>query len=121
MSKELFNQTIKNTLAGTDRVAVGVPGMTGANNITASDLLKQTGNWNIMVGAITNAALVAGKWSLAHNKGTYYVRFTLRNPAGYEQNTAGMFHVVDVNNIEVEFGGAIENGSWNYIFEYILL
>lgn len=120
MPKELFNQTLKTTLATTDRVAIGIPGMTGGNNITAENLLKQTGNWNILTGNITNADLTAGKWTLTHSKNTSNVRFTLRNPAGYEQNLVGVFRVVDANNVEVDFGGAIEVGNWPYILEYIL-
>lgn len=120
MPKELFNQTLKTTLDVADRVAVAIPGMTGCNNITAANLLKQTGNWNIVTGNITNAALTAGKWTLNHAKATTNVRFTLRNPAGYEQALGGIFRVVDANNVEVDFGGAIEAGNWPYIFEYIL-
>ena len=121
MPKELHNQTLKTTLDTSDRVAVGIPGQNGCNNITAANLLKQAGNWNIVAGTFDNADLVAGVWSYNHAKATTAIRFTLRNPAGYEQNLAGMLQVVDANNIAIDFGGAIDSGDWSYIFEYILL
>lgn len=121
MAKELFDQTIKTTLSTSDRIASGVPGQVGCDNITAENLLKQTGNWNIVTGTFDNADLVAGTWSYNHAKNTTVVRVVLRNPAGYEQNLAGMLHVVDADNIEIEFGGDIEAGDWSYIFEYILI
>lgn len=121
MPNELFNQTIKTTLVSSDRVATGIPGQIGCNNITAENLLKQTGNWNIVVGTFDNADLVAGNWTYNHAKNTTVVRVVLRNPSGYEQNLAGMLHIVDANNITIEFGGAIDAGDWTYIFEYILI
>jgi len=41
-NKELFNQTLKNEIALTDRLAVGIPGMEGCDNVTFSKFLKQT-------------------------------------------------------------------------------
>ncbi|MCK9281356.1 MAG: hypothetical protein M0P71_12095 [Melioribacteraceae bacterium] len=121
MPKELFNQILKTTLDAADRIAIGIPSQVGANNITTTNLLKQTGNWNIVVETITNADLTAGVWAYNHAKNTTVIRGTLRNPAGYEQALAGMLHVVDAYNIEIEFGGAIEAGDWTFIFEYILI
>ena len=121
MPKELFNQTIKTTLNSSDRVAVGIPGQIGCDNITAANMLKQTGNWNIIADTFTNADLVAGTLTINHAKNTLLVRMVLRNPGGYEQNLAGMLHIVDTNNVDIEFGGDIEAGDWTYILEYILL
>lgn len=121
MAKELFNQTLKTTLDAADRVAIAIPGQVGANNITTENLLKQTGNWNIITGTLDNGDLTAGTWTYVHAKQTTIVRMTLRNPDGWEQNLAGMLHIVDVNTIEIDFGGDIEAGDWTYILEYILI
>jgi len=118
---ELFNQTLKTTLDNTDRVPVGIPGMTGCNNITAENFLKQVASWNIITGTFDNGDLTAGTWTYNHAKNTSVVRVTLRNPSGYEQNLAGMLHIVDVNNIAIEFGGDIDAGDWTYIIEYIII
>ena len=47
MGKELFNAgssgntgTLKSTLSDSDRIAVGVPGFTGSDNITYANLRK---------------------------------------------------------------------------------
>lgn len=120
MPKELFNQTAKTTLADSDRVAVGIPGMTGANNITVANLLKQTGNWNILTGNITNASLVGGTWSYTHNKNTLLVRMTVFNPSGYQVNINDLFRINNANTVSIEFGGSIDLGNWPYILEYIL-
>ena len=41
--KELFNQTLKSEIALTDRIAVGVPSLLGADNILFSSFIRQTG------------------------------------------------------------------------------
>lgn len=121
MPKELFNQTLKTTVALTDRVAIGIPGQEGANNITGANLLKQTANWNILSGTITNASLTAGVYTLVHGKATSIVRMTLYNPDGYHQELGGIFQVVDANTVRIDFGGSIDAGNWTYILEYINL
>jgi hypothetical protein len=120
MPKELFNQTVKTTLDESDRIAVGIPGMIGANNISAANLLKQSSNWNIITGTFNNSNLIDGTWTYNHNKNTTTIRLTLRNPSGYEQCLGGILKVVNTNTIQIEFGGSIDSGDWTYIFEYIL-
>lgn len=43
MPKEQFNQTLKTTVGESDRIAVGVPGMTGCDNVTYQNFRKQIG------------------------------------------------------------------------------
>jgi len=47
---ELFNQQLKTTLADTDRIAIGIPGMTGCFNVTISDFKRNFGLTKIYKG-----------------------------------------------------------------------
>lgn len=42
-SKELFNQPLKQELSVSDHIAVGIPGMTGCDNLLISDWIRATG------------------------------------------------------------------------------
>ena len=119
--KELFDQSLKTTIDDADHIAVGLPGIEGGENILGSNLLKQTGNWNIVSGTFTNGDLVGGIWSYNHAKNTTIIRFTLYTPSGYKESVDGLLKIVDADNIDVEFGGSIDAGTWSYIFEYILI
>lgn len=118
--KELFNQTLKTELADDDRIATSVPGAEGGYNITKQNLLKQSGNWNILTDTFENSDLSSGTLTINHAKNTTLIRLTLYNPDGYEEMTAGILKITDANNIDIEFGGDIQAGNWVYILEYIL-
>ena len=121
MAKELFNQTLKTAIADDDRIALGLPGMLGCDNIKISDFLPAVHAGNVMVGTFDNADLVGGTWTLVHSKDTPYVKLTVRNPSGYEQNLGGILKIHDNDTVKLEFGGSIDAGDWVYILEYIIV
>jgi hypothetical protein len=116
-AKELFNQPLKYTFGTTDRLPLGVPGMDGCDNMLMStfiDLLKNTG---VLYGSFNNGNLTAYVWEFEHGKETNAVELTLYDNNGVKQSIDSMMSIIDVNTIQVDFGGDI-NGTWTYIFKY---
>lgn len=115
--KQLFNQPLKTTFSDTDRIALGIPGIEGCDNMLMQvfvDLLKNTG---VEAGSIVNANLVSYVWTLTHNKETQFIELTIYDGNGVKQSTDGMLRIVSLDEIEIDFGGDI-SGTWTYIFKY---
>lgn len=116
MGKELFNAgstgnpgTLKTNLSDSDRIAVGVPGFTGSDNITYLNLKK------IIDGRykyeFTSANLVADILTVTHNKGSKNISFDYMRPDGTKQSIDDLITVVDTNTFSVNFSGGISSGT----------
>lgn len=116
MAKELFNQTLKSIIGNTDRISVGVPGQTGCDNVYFSDFKD-----NVRPNdpdTFENSDLDGSfELTITHSRNTSYVKATLYDGSNIEQLTAGIFSIVDADNVKFSMGGAI-TGTWTYILEY---
>jgi hypothetical protein len=109
MPKELFNQTIKTTASATDRIAVGIPGQTGCDNLLVNDFFKYA------LRAAGDVALVEGNNTINFSSDfgtTNYslniydlnglgLSVTAKNTDGFEVNalTAGNINYIAIKNI----------------------
>ena len=116
MGKELFNAgssgntgTLKSTLSDSDRIAVGVPGFTGSDNITYANLRK------IIDGRykyeFTSAQLVADILTVTHNKNSTNISFDYMKPDGTKQSIDDLITIVSANQFTVSFSGGIDPGT----------
>ena len=115
--KKLFEQDLKTSLSSTDRIALGIPGQEGCDNMLISvfmDLLKNVG---VQGNSFTDGNLTANVLTINHKKGTTFVELTVYNDEGRLEDVSGMMRIVDADNIEVDFGGEI-SGIWIYILKY---
>ncbi len=118
MSKELFNQPLKTEFGTNDRIAIGVPGASGCDNMLVSQFISNILTDSVIVGLFTNDDLEDGTYIINHDKNTQNIRVTLYNPSGYMENLAGILRIIDSNNVALEFGGDIDEGTWRYILDY---
>jgi hypothetical protein len=116
--KKLFEQPLKSTFGSTDRIAVGIPGQDGCDNILMDDFVNQLRNEGVSGGTFTNANLVSGVLTINHEKDTNYVELTVYDASGRKVDINGLMQITDVDNIEVDFGGDISAGVWTYILKY---
>lgn len=120
MAKELFNQPLKTTLGSTDRVALGVPGQDGCDNMLITKLIELILADNVETGTIQNGDLSSGVWTYTHNKSTAAVELILYDGNGVLQSVDGIMTLTTINELEIDFGGSI-SGTWTYIFRWYYL
>ena len=117
MSKELFNQDLKTTLGTSDRIAIGVPGQEGCDNMLVSIFKELLQGSNISTGTISNGDLTTNVWTYSHSKSTRNVEIIVYDGDGYLIEISGMMRVTGIDSIEIDFGGEIF-GTWTYIFKW---
>lgn len=116
-AKELFNQELKTTLGTSDRLALGVPGMEGCDNMLVTRFRELMQSSNILAGTIANGDLTDYVWTYAHEKSTRNIEIILYDADGYLQDISGMLRVTGIDSIQIDFGGDI-TGTWTYIFKW---
>jgi hypothetical protein len=65
-----------------------------------------------------NSNLVAGVLAVNHDLNTEFPKLTLKRPDGTFEETTNIMVYVDENNINLDFGGDIEAGTWNGLVTY---
>lgn len=115
--KELFNQDLKTTLGASDRVALGVPGMEGCDNMLVSRFKELMLGANVENGTIINTDLSGYVWTFNHSKGTRDIEFVLYDGDGYLIDVNGILRVTGIDSLEIDFGGDI-TGTYTYIFKW---
>jgi hypothetical protein len=115
--KQLFNQTLKVTYGTTDRIAVGIPGQEGCDNILMSDFVSQLRNEGVIGGSFTTGNLTAGVLTISHEKNTQWIELVVYDSGGIKVDVNGLMHVANVDTVTVDFGGEI-TGVWTYILKY---
>lgn len=114
---ELFNGTVETTPAGDERFCYGKPGVAGSKNISFANLRNAILGGAPATGQIVNADLDSGdnySVTIAHTNNTLFVNATLFDGNGIEQETSGVFQVIDSSNVKFTFNGTI-TGTWRYI------
>lgn len=116
MGKELFNAgstgnpgTLKSTLSDSDRIAVGVPGFKGSDNITYANLKKIIdGRYKV---EFNSGNLVTDILTVTHNKNSTNISFDYVKPDGTKQSIDDLITIVSVNEFTVNFSGGIDVGT----------
>lgn len=119
MAKELFNQTLKYLAASSDRIALGVPSIEGCDNIEVADFGRSLNSLFSEQIAFDNGDLVANVYAYTHNFGTTFIIFTIVDPNGVDRSKEFTFTIDGINDISVDFGDAIEAGTWYLNLLYI--
>ena len=116
---ELFNQDLKSTFGASDRMAVGVPGQSGCDNVLISVLIEAIRQEaaGFLAGTFDNSNLSGNVWSFNHGKNTAYIDLILYNGDGVKEGVDGILTVDDLNNISIDFGGEI-TGTYTFILKY---
>lgn len=115
--KKLFEQPLKTELGGGDRIVIGIPGQDGCDNMLATVFIDTIKNEGISSATFSNSDLSSDILEINHAQNTLAVELTIYDNSGVLQDLSGMLRIVDVDNIEVDFGGAIV-GIWTYILKY---
>jgi hypothetical protein len=85
--------------------------------IPFSSFKSQIPNYAYLAGIFDNTNLDGTyRWTFNHAKNTRNVTLKITNPAGEVQQLP--YIIIDSNNIAVDFGGPIETGDWEYLFQY---
>lgn len=65
-----------------------------------------------------NSDLTSGVLPVTHNLDTEFPKLTLKRPNGtFEESTQIMVYV-DTNNVNLDFGGDIDSGTWSGLITY---
>ncbi len=109
MPKELFDQTTKITLSANDRVAVGIPGQEGCDNVFVNNFfkyaLRAAGDVSVTVGA--NIISFSSDFGTTDYSLNIYdlnglgIEVTAKNTDGFEINslTSGNINYIAIKNI----------------------
>lgn len=65
-----------------------------------------------------NTDLINGVLEVEHILNTAFPKLTLKRPDNTFEETTQIMKYVDVNNVNLDFGGAIEDGTWSGLITY---